>query len=209
MSLPLFKNDVLFFQRILAVSGFYKGPLDGKWTAAVDVASTAFDAAAAALAVKLGTFDTRTEGNIATLLPKAQSAARQFMKAAAGFAFTVRIISGTRTYAEQDALYAIGRTVQKNKHPVTNAKGGQSNHNFSIAWDVGLFDGAGHYLTGATKKEQQAYADLATLIKAAKLGLEWGGDWVSFQDPPHFQVANGGKSVAQVRALFEAGKPYI
>ena len=202
MSLQLFKNDVLFYQRILAVSGFYKGPLDGKWTAAVDTASLNFDAATAALKVKLGSFDPRSEANIATLIPKAQTLARQFMKVAAGFAFTVRIISGTRTYSEQNALFG-----QKPK--VTNAKGGQSNHNFSIAWDVGIFDAQGNYFTGANAKQAKAYSDLASLIKSNIPGLEWGGAWKSFQDPPHYEVSTGGKSISQVRALFESGKPYV
>src|SRR3954447_25429827 len=49
MSLPLFNDDILFTQRILAVSGFYTGPLNAKWTAAVDTAEVAFDAATAGL----------------------------------------------------------------------------------------------------------------------------------------------------------------
>jgi D-alanyl-D-alanine carboxypeptidase len=39
-------------------------------------------------------------------------------------------------------------------------------------------------------------------------GLEWGGDWKTFKDAPHYQLASG-KSVAQIRALFEKGKAYI
>ena len=46
----------------------------------------------------------------------------------------LRIIQGFRTYAEQDALYAQGRTKKGKK--VTNAKGGQSNHNLGLAIDV-------------------------------------------------------------------------
>lgn len=48
--------------------------------------------------------------------------------------------SGLRTYEEQNALYAQGRTAPGNK--VTNAKGGFSNHNFGIAFDIGIFEGA-------------------------------------------------------------------
>ncbi|HUQ94203.1 MAG TPA: M15 family metallopeptidase, partial [Bryobacteraceae bacterium] len=59
-------------------------------------------------------FDERTEKNIATLTPRTQLAARRFMeKAVAAMqpeGIDVRIISGTRTYAEQNALYAKGRT---------------------------------------------------------------------------------------------------
>src|SRR5690349_595619 len=158
MSLQLFKNDVLFYQRILSCAGHYSGPLNGKWTSAVDTASTAFDAETAGLKVKYGAADPRSEGYIITLLPAAQILARRFMRATAGFAYTVRIISGTRSYAEQDALYAIGRTVELKRKPVTKAQGGESNHNFSIAWDVGIFSSKGAYFTGANKTEQKAYS---------------------------------------------------
>ncbi|MBB2960797.1 M15 family metallopeptidase [Methylobacterium sp. R2-1] len=208
MSLQLFKSDVLFTQRILAVSGYYKGPLNAKWTAAVDQAEFAFDADSDKLATELGTFDKRSERNIETLLPAAQRLARQFLNAASTFPYSVRIISGTRTYLEQDALFAIGRTTQLNKKPVTKAKGGQSNHNFSIAWDVGIFDTTGKYFTGATKKEEKAYSDLAGHIAKAVDGLEWGGNWSGFPDMPHYQVATD-KSLKKIRTLFEEGKPFL
>jgi peptidoglycan L-alanyl-D-glutamate endopeptidase CwlK len=208
MSQQLFKNDVLFLQRILKVSGFYKGALDGKWSPAVDKAEDDFEAAYNTLKQQMGAFDTRTERNIETLLPAAQKFARTFMSAVKGLPNECRIISGTRTYAEQDQLFAIGRTIRKNEKKVTNARGGESNHNFSIAWDIGLFTPAGKYLTGDTKSEQKAYADVAKLVKQQIPGLEWGGDWDSFEDPPHYQLATG-KSLKQVRTLFEAGKPFV
>jgi peptidoglycan L-alanyl-D-glutamate endopeptidase CwlK len=211
MSNPLFLNDVLFFQRFLSCAGFYSGPLDGKWSAAVDEASLKFDAETAAIKALHGKYDSRTEGHIMTMQPKAQVLARQFMKALVGFKHTVKIISGTRSYAEQDALYALGRTVRPPNRTVTNAEGGESNHNFSIAWDIGIFDAAtGAYFTGATAAQRKAYADVAALTKAAlQPELEWGGDWVSFQDPPHYQHKSTKSSTAKVRAAFEAGKPYI
>jgi peptidoglycan L-alanyl-D-glutamate endopeptidase CwlK len=201
MSQLLFKNDVLFLQRILAVSQFYAGPLDGRRTAALDAAAQAFATATADLRTKMGSFDVRTEAAIATLLPQAQGLARQFMAAASGFDCKVRIVSGTRTYAEQNALFA---KVPK----VTNARGGQSNHNFAIAWDVGLFDAGGKYLTGSSRKEAAAYEGLAALVKAKVQGLEWGGDWTSFKDRPHYQLTTG-RTLGQVRALFESGRPYV
>ena len=206
MSQPLSKAEILYLQRTCSVCGFYTGPLDGKWTQAVESAEEKLHAAAKSYQAELGTFDTRTERNIATLMPPTQKLARQFMKAASGFPLTVRIISGSRTYAEQDALYAIGRTTQLNKAPVTKARGGQSNHNFGIAWDVGIFEADGRYMTGALKKDVKAYADLAKLTKPKVPKLEWGGDWTGFVDAPHYQLATG-KSASQVRALFEAGKP--
>ena len=206
MSLQLFKSDILFFQRILTVSGFYDGPLNGRWSSDVDKAEDEFDADYVATKNAYGELDKRTEKNIATLIPKAQKKAREFMKVAKGYKHDCRIISGTRTYAEQDQLYAIGRTIQKNHRPVTKARGGASNHNFSIAWDVGLFDG-GRYMDGKKKGDDEAYVELAALIKSQVAGLEWGGDWDSFYDPPHYQLATN-LALEDVRAKFEDGLAY-
>ena len=200
MSATLFPADILFLQRILASSGFYKGPLNGKLTDEVDSAQEAFLAKSEQIKRDGGAFDPRTEQNIMTLIPAAQIKAREFMNVVATLPLTYRIISGTRTFAEQDALF-------KQVPRVTKARGGQSNHNFGIAWDIGIFEN-GKFFTGATKKEDKAYSDLGALIKAKVPGLEWGGDFVSFVDKPHFQLATG-KSVSQILALLEKGKPYV
>jgi peptidoglycan L-alanyl-D-glutamate endopeptidase CwlK len=206
MSMSLLPADILYLQRTCAVCGCYAGPLDGKWSLDVQTAEDKLAAQASELRSTLGIFDVRTEKNVATLMPPAQKVARQFMKVASGFDMRVSVLSGTRTYAEQDALYAIGRTLQLNRKPVTNAKGGRSNHNFGIAWDVGLFDNSGRYLDGKKKADETAYKDLASLIKQSIGNIEWGGDWRSFVDLPHYQLATG-KSADQVRTTFEAGKP--
>jgi peptidoglycan LD-endopeptidase CwlK len=200
MSAKLFKKDILFLQRILAVSGFYQGPLNGKWSSKLDDAEEKFLKGYEKAKDKVGEFDNRTEACIMTLIPDAQIKAREFMNAVKGRPLTYKIISGTRTYSEQDALFA--------KRPrVTKARGGQSNHNFGIAWDVGIFDN-GKYYEGDTKKEDRAYVELGAFVKANVSGIEWGGDWKSFVDKPHYQLATG-KSVAQVRALLEKGKAYV
>jgi peptidoglycan L-alanyl-D-glutamate endopeptidase CwlK len=207
MSARLFKKDILFLQRVLKVAGFYDGRLDGKWNSAIDEADERFDAEFAKIKNRVGEFDKRSEQNIETLLPAAQIKAREFLNAVPKGKLTYRIISGTRTYDEQDALYAIGRTVQRHRRPVTKARGGQSNHNFGIGWDIGIFEG-GKYYDGDTREEKAAYRDLAQAIKSRLPGVEWGGDWSSFPDPPHYQLPTG-KSTSEVRALFESGKPYV
>jgi peptidoglycan L-alanyl-D-glutamate endopeptidase CwlK len=205
MSARLFSDDILFYQRLLSVAGLYSGARNGKWSAAVDAADQAFAAEFDAIARDLGTFDPRSEGNIRTLLPGTQKAARAFLtRAQAKFTdYAVRILSGTRTYAEQDQIYKKGRFGNSGKI-VTKAKGGQSNHNFGIAWDVGIFD-AGKYLTGDTASESKIYKQLAATVMTPD--LEWGGDWTSIVDMPHYQLKLG-LTLAQVRASFEAGKPY-
>lgn len=207
MSARLFKTDILFDQRLMSSCGFYDGPLNGKWSDAMDAAEDKFFAAAEQIKTEHGSFDPRTEGSIMTLMPAAQMKARLFMDAVSDLPFTYKIISGTRTYAEQDALFKIGRTVEKDRKPVTNARGGESNHNFGIAWDVGIFEN-GKYFEGSNKREEKAYADLAAHIKENVPEVEWGGDWTKFPDQPHYQLATG-KTVAQIRALLEKGKPYV
>jgi len=199
MSAPLFKADVLFTQRLLASCGLYGGELDGKYGPKTQAALDAFDAFYLETADQLGRFDPRTEGVIGTLLPKAQIAARKCMNAAKGAPFVVKLLSGTRSYAEQDILFA-------KKPKVTNAKGGQSNHNFGIAWDVGIFV-KGAYYEGKNAKEDKAYVDLATMVKAAVPGVNWGGDWKSFKDKPHYELATG-RTVSECRVLLEQGRAY-
>jgi len=204
VSARLFSDDVLFYQRILSVAGLYDGRLDGRWSSAVDSADTAFSAEFDQIAGDIGTFHPRSEGNIRTFLPQTQRAARLFLTRAKDFAdFEVRIISGSRTYAEQDQLYKKGRF--GNPPPkVTNAKGGQSNHNFGIAWDVGIFEN-GRYLTGDNRRESAIYKNLATRVLTDD--LEWGGNWTSIVDMPHYQLKLD-LTLDQVRTRFEAGKAY-
>lgn len=198
------KGDVLFAQRLLSSCGLYNLKLDGLYGNGTRKAEDAFNKLFVKYAEQYGRFDDRTEANIATLLPKAQIAARKAMAATKvlGPYITVQILSGTRTYVEQTAIYAQGRTKPGLK--VTNAKAGQSNHNFGIAFDIGIFKGKVYY-TGETAAQNKAYLDAAKLIKP--VGLLWGGDWRN-PDQPHYELATG-KNVSQVRALLEAGKPYV
>ena len=46
------------------------------------------------------------------------------------------VTSTWRDFEAQAALYEIGRSVQTERRVVTNARAGQSWHNFKCAWDV-------------------------------------------------------------------------
>jgi len=122
--------------------------------------------------------DERSEKNIATLLPEVRPIARALVQKAASNGIQIKVISGLRSYEEQDALYAQGRTTPGNI--VTNVKGGHSNHNFGIAFDIGVFSGT-QYLP-----ESPQYQAVGVL--GMDLGLEWGGSWTSIVDQPHFQL---------------------
>lgn len=122
--------------------------------------------------------DARSEKTIATLLPEVQPFARALVHKANVNGVKIKILSGLRTYEEQNALYAQGRTAPGNK--VTNARGGFSNHNFGIAFDIGIFEGA-KYLGDSPKYK-------AVGVLGMELGLEWGGNWKTIVDQPHYQL---------------------
>ncbi|HRO42378.1 MAG TPA: M15 family metallopeptidase [Flavipsychrobacter sp.] len=202
MSYQFLKQDQLFYQRFLKSHGFYTGKLDGVWGPKTDAADKAFMQHSQNIAKQIGSFDHRSESNLITLAPKVQTLARQFLKLCQDAKLDVRIISGTRTYAEQEALFRKGRYGNTEKR-VTNARGGQSNHNFGIAWDIGVFQG-GKYLTTL-----KPYKDIATLVMPHFPNLAWGGHWISFPDYPHYEHKATVDGVAHVRGLFENGKVYV
>lgn len=204
MSDRLFEDDVVFLQRLLKSGGLYTDKIDGIWGPNTDAAVKAFETRSAQIAAALGTFDARTERSIQTLHLRAQEAARACMTAIRAAGINARIISGTRTYAEQNVLYRKGRF--GNPPPkVTNARGGQSNHNFGIAWDIGVFTQNGTY-----QGESPLYDEAGPVALAAGIiGLEWGGNWTGFVDRPHYQLGTPGLSLSQVRERFESGQPYI
>lgn len=154
-------------------------------------------------------FDPRTEAVLLSLDPKAIPMFRQFLCLAKGTAASLGcdyvLISGNRSFAEQDALYEQGRS--KSGKIVTNARGGQSNHNFRIAADAGVFQGKIYLEKDDDEGGTAARRLLASKVHkacsehAAACGLEWGGSWKSIVDQPHFQVATG-KTTAQLRKLY-------
>ena len=135
--------------------------------------------------------DGRSGKALATLDSKAQDRFIQFYNLANATAATLGctyvIIGGNRTWEEQDALYERGRTTAGKR--VTQAMGGQSNHNFGIAADFGVFQGS-TYLDEA-KPELAAKVHKACSLHAPACGLEWGGSWKSIVDQPHYEIATG------------------
>jgi len=87
-----------------------------------------------------------------------------------------------RTAEQQRDLYAKGRT--KPGKTVTNAKPGESYHNYGLAFDV--YFNAGSKIDNTVDLSRTMTADIAKY--AEKLGLSWGGSWESFKDYPHFEL---------------------
>lgn len=196
----MFDGDTTFLQRFLKAAGFDPGPADGRFGVKTAAALERFREASDAAAMNYRRLDSRSETCIATLLPAAQKAARHFMDLAqaVNFGADLKIISGTRTYREQAAIFAQGRT--RPGKIVTKAGPGQSNHNFGLAWDVGFFEG-GEYVD-----EPDPYRKLGDRIAEKNVGIEWGGTW-RFIDLPHYQLRVA-LALSETRRKFEAGEAY-
>ncbi|NTV98145.1 MAG: peptidase M15 [Chlorobiaceae bacterium] len=197
MSYMLFSDDVLFFQRILCAEGLYEASLDGKWGPRTEKASKEFERRAEEIRQSTRTFDPRSERCISTLCLKAQKEARLFLGRVIDGGTVARIISGTRSYAEQNALYSKGRFGNPGPR-VTNVRGGSSNHNFGIAWDIGIFTPSGGYDEYGSGYDEAAKSGLSP-------DIEWGGHWKKFVDKPHYQLSRM-LSIADLRTRFENGQ---
>lgn len=157
--------------------------------------------------------DIKTIERIALLHPKLRAEASAIYKeivaslsgnASCRFAYTLR------TFAEQDALYAQGRTTSGKI--VTNAKGSQSYHCYGLAVDIVLLvdkDRNGSFESASWETDvdfdRDGVADWMEVVAIFKRhGWEWGGDW-KFSDKPHFQKTFG-HSIVDLQGLFNAKK---
>lgn len=104
---------------------------------------------------------------------------------------TLRFAFVYRSPQEQDELF--------NKRPkVTNARGWQSIHNYGLAFDIVLIvDGKAVWVINPQWKK------VADYFKSK--GWEWGGDWTSFKDAPHFQKTFG-LTWQQMKSKIDTGK---
>jgi peptidoglycan LD-endopeptidase CwlK len=125
-----------------------------------------------------------SDRNIADLLPTVAKAAQIALDKLKTEGVDTLITCTYRSDDEQEALYQQGRTT---KGPVvTNAKPGQSMHQFRCALDIypvvnGKIDFAGAH-TDVWKK-------IADAFKSE--GFEWGYEWKTFKEMPHFQMTGG------------------
>ncbi len=112
------------------------------------------------------------EEHIKLLIPEMRPLVQKFLSLASYNGFDIRITSSYRSFDEQAALYMQGRGLSG--PVVTNAKPGQSSHNYGLAIDV-------------VDRKKGYDIDWKKLGKIGKqAGLKWGGDWWRFIDRPHF-----------------------
>jgi peptidoglycan L-alanyl-D-glutamate endopeptidase CwlK len=111
------------------------------------------------------------------LHPLVADKAKQLVELAAAEGIEILVTSTLRTFEEQADLFAIGRT--KPGDIVTNAKAGESWHNFGLAFDVVPL------VNGKAIFDSPFWNRIGDLGK--QVGLFWGGDFKSFKDKPHFE----------------------
>lgn len=126
------------------------------------------------------------------LNPKVAAMCSEFINRCKAAGIDVLITSTYRDAESQNALYAQGRTMPGKK--VTNAKAGQSFHNWKVAFDFVPI------LNGKAMWNDDALFEKCGVI-AEGVGLEWAGRWKTFKEYPHCQFT-GGLSLAD----FQAGK---
>ena len=146
------------------------------------------------LAQHEGAMNNASRQRLAKVHPELASRVTRLIETLAREGIVVEVVQGLRTFTEQDALFAQGRT--KPGQIVTNARGGQSNHNYGLAVDLCPFvNGRPHW------KDNSGFIRIGA--EAAKLGLQWGGSWKKFIDKPHVQLP--GLTVRQCFALYQNG----
>ncbi len=85
-----------------------------------------------------------------------------------------------RSNEEQDKLF-------NSKPKVTNAKAGQSPHNFnpSFAFDIAFIT-----VDKKVSWDDKLFKKFAAIIKQQSVLVDWGGDFKVFMDGPHFELKN-------------------
>jgi len=135
-----------------------------------------------------------TLDKIGTLNEDIQTQAKELvLRAAFELNLDVIVTQGLRTNKQQNNLYAQGRTQEQlnrvglndivalpNANRVTNARAGQSLHNYGVAFDIVPLQ------NGSADWHSNRWEDIGAL--GVKIGLSWGGNWTSFQDRPHFDT---------------------
>ena len=124
------------------------------------------------------------------LLPAVKERVERFIASAKTEGIDLLVTSTYRDNESQNTLYAQGRTAAGKI--VTNAKAGESFHNFRCAVDVvPIVNGKPVWDTS-----YQVWQTIGKLGKEA--GLEWAGEWKTFKEMAHFQYT-GGLSLAKLQ----------
>lgn len=119
---------------------------------------------------------------IEDLHPRVQPLCRLFIERCAEAGIDVIITSTLRTFAEQDALYAKGRTTAGPK--VTAAKAGESFHNYGLAFDFAPIEHG-----KIDWNDTELFRRCGEIGES--IGLSWAGRWKRFREMAHMQFSDG------------------
>ena len=120
--------------------------------------------------------------SLSDLNPKVAAMCSEFINRCKEKNIDILITSTFRDAESQNALYAQGRTAPGKK--VTNAKGGQSFHNWKVAFDfVPIVGGK------ACWNNDELWTKCGEIAEG--VGLEWAGRWKTFKELAHCQYTGG------------------
>ncbi|AJD91925.1 hypothetical protein JMA_26080 [Jeotgalibacillus malaysiensis] len=134
--------------------------------------------------VALDTLINRSIRNMGAIDSRVRDMMIEVIRRAYSEGINVQISSGLRTNDEQNRLYAKGRTASGNI--VTNARAGQSVHNYGLAVDYFLTNRTGDTAVWTVNDQWKRVAAIAK-----SMGFTWGGDWTSFPDASHLEYTKG------------------
>jgi len=127
--------------------------------------------------------------NIDDMHPTVARGCREWINRMAQNGFTSVGISATyRDNTHQDWLYAQGRTIRPPDSIVTNARGGQSIHNYRLGFDF-YRNIPGQAYNDSTPAERRFWDEGGRIWMA--MGGEWGGSWKGLVDRPHCEFTGG------------------
>lgn len=133
----------------------------------------------------------RSLGLIGQLDADVQLMAVGLLRAAYAAGISLVVTQGYRSSADQNKLYQQGRTTPG--PIVTKAPAGSSWHEFRRAFDVAVLNNG----KVTWPNDSSLWNRIGAIGKSQ--GLEWGGDWTTIKDLPHFQFTRG-ETLAQARA---------
>lgn len=122
------------------------------------------------------------------LKPEVQRMAAQWLALCEERGLDVLVTQTRRSFEEQEKLYAQGRTIPGKI--VTNARPGDSYHNFDCAIDfVPMRHGKPVWEASATD-DRKLWFDIGSCAEA--VGFEWSGRWAGkLRELCHIQYSNG------------------
>lgn len=124
------------------------------------------------------------------LHPELKKRAESLLQQAWKSGLKVFLFEGFRSFDRQNELYQKGG--------VTNARGGQSYHNYGLAVDIIFYDEKGR----PSWNQKHNWQKLGEIGK--NLGLTWGGDFKSIKDLTHFEY-HPQMSLKDIQKLYQKG----